>query len=94
MYNQPRSEHNYLRQIAQDMRELKIAVADLRENRVKPTDVYTREVIDGMMKDVKDEIKSIKDMMQEQRQALFKYLAIAGSAITIIILIAQHVTIH
>lgn len=97
MYSQPpnrRSEFSYLKQLAQDMKELKVAVADLRENRVKPDQIYSREVIDGMIADLKDEIGSIKEIMQEQRQALFKYLAIAGSAITIVILIAQHVTIH
>ncbi len=76
------------------MKELKVAVADLRENRVKPDQVYTKEVIDEMMNDLKGEIGSIKEIMKEQRDQLFKTLAVAGSAITIVILVAQHISVH
>jgi hypothetical protein len=92
--SQNRSEWAYLRQIAGDLRDLKKSVADLRENRVQPDQVYTREVIDGMLKDVRDEVSGIKEMLKEERQNLLKILGLGGTAVTVILFIAQHITIH
>jgi hypothetical protein len=95
MYNQNnRSEWGYLRQMAQDLKYLREAVADLRENRVKPEQVYTREVVDGMINDIRDEVSGIKEALREERQNLYKILGLAGTAITIIYYVAQHITIH
>jgi hypothetical protein len=97
MYNQnhysPR-ELNYLKQLAADMKELKTAVQDLRENRVKPDQVYTREVVDGFIKELREEMISLKALIKEDREQLYKMLTIIGGAVTLVILIAQHVVIH
>jgi hypothetical protein len=103
MYNQQnpnqrhrlsRQEWSLLRQLADDLTDLKVGVADLRENRVKPEQIYTREVIDGKVSDIRDEVAGIKEMLKEERQNLIKLLGLGGTAVTVILFVAQHLTIH
>jgi hypothetical protein len=101
MYNQNPNQHRFsrkewslLQQLAADLTDLKLGVQDLRENRVKPDQVYTREVIDGMIQDIRDEVSGIKEALKEERQNLYKLLGLIGTAITIVYYVAQHVTIH
>jgi hypothetical protein len=96
--NPPRSEWSLLRQLVRDMSDLKKSVADLREERVRPEQIYTREVMDQMIKDVRDEVNGIKEMLKEDRQNLIKILGLGGTGVTvllsIIVFVAQHVTFH
>jgi hypothetical protein len=101
MYNQNPNQHRFsrkewslLQQLAADLTDLKLGVQDLRENRVKPDQIYTREVIDGMLKEVREAIEGIKEANKEERQNLYKILGLGGTAVTIILFIAQHVQIH
>lgn len=53
-----------------------------------------REVADEKISALSDELAAIRAAIKEQREAMFKWLGGAGAIISLIILLAQHISIR
>lgn len=52
-----------------------------------------REVADEKINALADEMKTIRDAIKEQKEAMFKWIAAAAAVMAIIVLFAQHIHI-
>lgn len=66
------------------------------ETKIDGLDVHflPREVADEKINTLAEELRSIRELIKEQRESMFKWLGGAGAIVSLVILFAQHISIH